>query len=232
MVSAASAAVGSTDQADHSPGSCGVLFDDFQYKSATDPELAAHGWNARSEIGGPGVPGAAWPASNVSFVDQGGQKVAQLRATTDGTATGTTQRRTPPHHDEPAERDLRHPGPVRRQAGHRAGRRPHQRDRLRHRPDNVRLRPDLQRTRLHRVPAERRLGRDRPRSTTRRAGTPSEKTRGTRAPRRTTRTGRSTAGTPTSPRSATATRSTTSTANSLPTTPSTRTATPSCRART
>ena len=90
MVSAASAAVGSTDQADHSPGSCGVLFDDFHYESAADPSLAAHGWNARSEVGGPGVPGAAWPASNISFVDQGGQKVAQLRATTNGTATGTT----------------------------------------------------------------------------------------------------------------------------------------------
>ena len=82
MVSAASAAVGSTDQTEHSAGKCGVLFDDFQYKSATDPDLAAHGWNARNEVGGPGVPGAAWPAGNVSFVSQGGQTVAQLRATT------------------------------------------------------------------------------------------------------------------------------------------------------
>src|SRR5689334_22996280 len=87
---AASAAVGSTDHADRGRGACGVLFDDFQYKSATDPDLAAHGWNARSEMGGPGVPGTAWPASNVSFVTAGGQKVAQLRATTDGTVAGTT----------------------------------------------------------------------------------------------------------------------------------------------
>ncbi|HET6737786.1 MAG TPA: glycoside hydrolase family 16 protein [Kribbella sp.] len=90
MVGGASAAVGSTDQADGKHGACGVLFDDFQYDSATDPALADHGWNARSEMGGPGVPGTAWPASNVSFVSTGGQQVAQLRATTDGTTAGTT----------------------------------------------------------------------------------------------------------------------------------------------
>jgi len=66
MVGGASAAVGSPDQADHKSGGCGVLFDDFHYTSATDPALADHGWNARSEMGGPGVPDTAWPASNVS----------------------------------------------------------------------------------------------------------------------------------------------------------------------
>ncbi|TDD51518.1 glycosyl hydrolase family protein [Kribbella antibiotica] len=90
MLGGASAAAGSTGQADRGPGACGVLFDDFQYQSSADPALAAHGWNARNEVGGPGVPGAAWPASNVSFVRQDGQNVAQLRATTNGTAAGTT----------------------------------------------------------------------------------------------------------------------------------------------
>ncbi|TDU83989.1 glycosyl hydrolase family 16 [Kribbella voronezhensis] len=90
MVGGATAAVGSTGQGDRSPKNCGVLFDDFQYKSPTDADLAAHGWNARSEMGGPGVPGSAWPASNVSFVRTGGQTVAQLRATTNGTVAGTT----------------------------------------------------------------------------------------------------------------------------------------------
>ena len=63
VVSGASAAAGSTDQTDRKAGACGVLFDDFQYTAATDPALADHGWNARSEMGGPGVPGTAWPAS-------------------------------------------------------------------------------------------------------------------------------------------------------------------------
>src|SRR5689334_8260478 len=90
VVSGASAAAGSTDQADRKAGACGVLFDDFQYTAATDPALADHGWNARSEMGGPGVPGTAWPASNISFVTTDGQKVAQLRATTNGTVAGTT----------------------------------------------------------------------------------------------------------------------------------------------
>ncbi|MEV8378974.1 glycoside hydrolase family 16 protein [Kribbella sp. NPDC056861] len=89
LATGATAASGATD-ATSSPRNCGVLFDDFNYQGATDPNLAAHGWNARSEKGGPGVPDAAWPATNVTFTTQNGQKVAQLRATTDGTAAGTT----------------------------------------------------------------------------------------------------------------------------------------------
>jgi hypothetical protein len=90
LLGGGSVAVGSTGHGDHGSARCGVLFDDFQYRSAADPALAAHGWNARSEVGGPGIPGATWPASNVSFVNQDGQNVAQLRATTNGTAAGTT----------------------------------------------------------------------------------------------------------------------------------------------
>jgi carbohydrate binding protein with CBM5/12 domain/glycosyl hydrolase family 16 len=69
---------------------CGVLFDDFSYASSADPALAARNWTVRTNAGGPGVPGASWPASNISFPTSGGQKVLQLRAATDGTAGGTS----------------------------------------------------------------------------------------------------------------------------------------------
>ena len=69
---------------------CGVLFDDFNYSSRTDAALGARGWSVRSNAGGPGVGGAAWSADNVTFPTVDGQKVAQLRASTDGTAAGTT----------------------------------------------------------------------------------------------------------------------------------------------
>ncbi|MEV6492857.1 RICIN domain-containing protein [Actinoplanes sp. NPDC051633] len=69
---------------------CGVLFDDFNYASRTDAALSQRGWRIRSNAGGPGVPGAGWPADNVSFPTVDGQKVAQLRAATNGTAAGTS----------------------------------------------------------------------------------------------------------------------------------------------
>ncbi|WP_033339663.1 carbohydrate-binding protein [Catenuloplanes japonicus] len=69
---------------------CGVLFDDFNYTSPSDSAFTGHGWTARSNAGGPGVPGASWSASNISFPTVDGQKVAQLQASTDGTAAGTT----------------------------------------------------------------------------------------------------------------------------------------------
>ncbi len=76
------------------PGSaaaaCGTLFDDFNYASRTDPALGQHGWSIRTATGGPGVPGAAWPADNVAFPTVDGQKVAQLTARTNGTAAGTS----------------------------------------------------------------------------------------------------------------------------------------------
>jgi len=70
---------------------CGVLFDDFNYASSTDAGFTGHGWTARSNSGGPGLPGASWSASNISFPTVDGQKVAQLKASTDGTAAGTVQ---------------------------------------------------------------------------------------------------------------------------------------------
>ncbi|MEU4215149.1 RICIN domain-containing protein [Actinoplanes sp. NPDC026623] len=69
---------------------CGVLFDDFNYSSRTDAALGQRGWSIRSNSGGPGVAGARWPADNVSFPTVDGQKVAQLKAVTDGTAAGTS----------------------------------------------------------------------------------------------------------------------------------------------
>ncbi|WP_236028210.1 ricin-type beta-trefoil lectin domain protein [Paractinoplanes lichenicola] len=69
---------------------CGVLFDDFSYASASDPALAQRGWHIRTNAGGPGVPGATWSAGNVSFPTVDGQTVARLQATTNGTGGGTT----------------------------------------------------------------------------------------------------------------------------------------------
>ncbi|MBU2663684.1 glycosyl hydrolase [Actinoplanes bogorensis] len=69
---------------------CGALFDDFNYSSRTDPALTKRGWSIRTQTGGPGVPGAGWRADNVAFPTVDGQRVAQLTATTDGTAAGTT----------------------------------------------------------------------------------------------------------------------------------------------
>ncbi|GAB3650166.1 family 16 glycosylhydrolase [Glycomyces tarimensis] len=67
-----------------------TLFDDFAYSSSSDPNLDARGWTVRTNTGGPGVPGAAWPASNISFPTVDGASSLQLRAATDGTAGGTS----------------------------------------------------------------------------------------------------------------------------------------------
>lgn len=72
-------------------GSCGIVYDDFDYSSRTDPAFAANGWVARGEAGGPGVPGAAWSPDNITFPTVDGNPVAQLAGTTDGTAAGTSQ---------------------------------------------------------------------------------------------------------------------------------------------
>ncbi|MDG4820686.1 glycosyl hydrolase [Asanoa sp. WMMD1127] len=69
---------------------CGALFDDFSYSSSSDPAIATRGWTVRTNAGGPGVPGASWPASNVTFPTVDGQKSLQLTAATDGTAGGTS----------------------------------------------------------------------------------------------------------------------------------------------
>ncbi|MBB5869127.1 hypothetical protein F4553_002506 [Allocatelliglobosispora scoriae] len=68
-----------------------VLFDDFNYTSSSDSAINSRGWSVRTNTGGPGVPGAAWPASNISFPSITGGKALQLRAATDGTSGGTSQ---------------------------------------------------------------------------------------------------------------------------------------------
>ncbi|MCK2219589.1 hydrolase [Actinomadura sp. ATCC 31491] len=68
-------------------GSGGVLFDDFTYSGSSDPLLAQRGWTVRSSSGGPGVPGATWSPSALSF--PGG--LLTLDSRTDGTAAGTVQ---------------------------------------------------------------------------------------------------------------------------------------------
>ncbi|WP_206184667.1 cellulose binding domain-containing protein [Thermoactinospora rubra] len=63
----------------------GVLFDDFSYTSSSDPRLAQRGWTVRSSSGGPGVPGATWSPSAVSFPNG----LLQMDSSTNGTAAGT-----------------------------------------------------------------------------------------------------------------------------------------------
>ncbi len=73
------------------PGEGGqTLFDDFDYASHTDPDLSAHGWNVRSNAGGPGVPGATWDPSKVTFSSSGGNSVMDLETSTAGTGASTT----------------------------------------------------------------------------------------------------------------------------------------------
>ncbi|GAA1563819.1 hypothetical protein GCM10009789_16190 [Kribbella sancticallisti] len=72
------------------PAACGAFFDDFNYYSRTDPNFTGHDWSVRTSAGGPGVGGATWAASNISFPVVDGQKSLQLRASTNGTASGTT----------------------------------------------------------------------------------------------------------------------------------------------
>jgi hypothetical protein len=61
------------------------LFDDFSYTSSSDPRLAQRGWTVRSASGGPGVPGATWSPSAISFPDG----LLTMDSRTDGTPGGT-----------------------------------------------------------------------------------------------------------------------------------------------
>jgi Cellulose binding domain len=74
--------------------SSGVMFDDFDYTSSSDPNLTAHDWTPRTAAGGPGVSGATWSASAITFpasTAAGGTHVMNLAATTNGTGSGTVQ---------------------------------------------------------------------------------------------------------------------------------------------
>jgi hypothetical protein len=86
----AQAAAAQPPAAQAAAAACGELFDDFSYTSPNDPALGARHWTVRTNAGGPGVPGASWPASNISFPAAEGGRVLQLSAATDGTAGGTS----------------------------------------------------------------------------------------------------------------------------------------------
>jgi len=69
-----------------------VLFDDFTY--ANVKSLEKHGWIARARAGWPGVRGAKWSKSGISFADDPalpGNRLVRLTASTDGTPRGTIQ---------------------------------------------------------------------------------------------------------------------------------------------
>ena len=69
-----------------------ILFDDFAYLDTK--KLTKHGWIIRTADGWPGIPGAKWPAENVSFVadpERPANRILRMTSSTDGTAGNTTQ---------------------------------------------------------------------------------------------------------------------------------------------
>ncbi|WP_043430592.1 cellulose binding domain-containing protein [Cystobacter fuscus] len=74
---------------DPPPSNLAEFFDDFTY-SGTGDAAFTNLWNVRTYAGGPGVSGATWSASNISMVTEGSDRLMRLRASTNGTAAGTT----------------------------------------------------------------------------------------------------------------------------------------------
>ncbi len=69
-----------------------TLFDDFNYLNSR--QLAKHGWIIRTAAGWPGVPGAMWGNSGVSFPadpDRRGNRLLRMTSSTDGTGPNTHQ---------------------------------------------------------------------------------------------------------------------------------------------
>ncbi len=91
MTATAAAIITTTTAATGAPPVCQQLFDDFSYSGPSDSLINQRGWSVRTNSGGPGIPGASWPASNISFPTVDGAKSLQLQASTDGTAGGTSQ---------------------------------------------------------------------------------------------------------------------------------------------
>lgn len=82
----------SSPQDNGQPAAAGeALFDDFDYTSHSDPQLADHGWSVRSNTGGPGVPGATWAPDNITFAKDGENSLMNLETSTAGTADTTEQ---------------------------------------------------------------------------------------------------------------------------------------------
>jgi len=71
-----------------------LLFDDFNYRDVADSSFTENGWIPRTVAGWPGIQGATWLKSNISFADDPAQKsnrLMQLTSSTDGSAAGTKQ---------------------------------------------------------------------------------------------------------------------------------------------
>ena len=68
-----------------------VMFDDFAYTSSSDARIAQRGWTVRSGGGGPGVPGATWDPSLVTFPTISGQKVMRLESSNNGSSARQTE---------------------------------------------------------------------------------------------------------------------------------------------
>jgi hypothetical protein len=69
-----------------------TLFDDFNYLNSK--QLARHGWIIRTAAGWPGVPGAMWGNSGVSFPadpNKRGNRLLRMTSSTDGTGPNTHQ---------------------------------------------------------------------------------------------------------------------------------------------
>jgi hypothetical protein len=69
-----------------------TLFDDFNYSNYK--QLARHGWIIRTVAGWPGVPGAIWGDTGVSFPadhDRRGNRLLRMTSSTDGTGSNTHQ---------------------------------------------------------------------------------------------------------------------------------------------
>jgi hypothetical protein len=69
-----------------------TLFDDFSYSNYK--QLARHGWIIRTAPGWPGVPGAIWGNTGVSFPsdqEQRGNRILRMISSTDGTGANTHQ---------------------------------------------------------------------------------------------------------------------------------------------
>jgi hypothetical protein len=65
-----------------------VLFDDFAYSgSSARLDFEQHGWQIRTEQGGPGSRKATWSPRNVTFV----RGLMRLTSSTDGTPAGTSE---------------------------------------------------------------------------------------------------------------------------------------------
>ncbi|WP_238012858.1 glycosyl hydrolase [Dactylosporangium sp. AC04546] len=65
-----------------------VLFDDFSYTGPSDSRFTRV-WSVRTGKGGPGVQGASWSLSAISFNGGGASRTMLMTASTDGTAAKT-----------------------------------------------------------------------------------------------------------------------------------------------